>query len=160
MTLAERLSEYVRAAFSVLYVRSSEHDDAVAELASLCRDQGWSLATWDVDRGLALDGRESGVGPAVPYRLALGNPVGRIAFISAMSAPFCATCNRLRLTANGVLRSCLFEGGEVEIRNLLRTHPDPSTRRTALANAMTECVRLKPDVHTYHGNQQMSRIGG
>ncbi|MDB5323218.1 MAG: 3,8-cyclase [Phycisphaerales bacterium] len=103
---------------------------------------------------------ESGVGPAVPYRLALGNPVGRIAFISAMSAPFCATCNRLRLTANGVLRSCLFEGGEVEIRNLLRTHPDPSTRRTALANAMTECVRLKPDVHTYHGNQQMSRIGG
>lgn len=103
---------------------------------------------------------ESGVGPAIPYRLALGNPVGRIGFISAMSAPFCATCNRLRLTANGVLRSCLFEGGEVEIRDLLRRLPDPVQRRSALAHAMSECVRLKPDVHTMHGNQQMSRIGG
>lgn len=103
---------------------------------------------------------ESGVGPAIPYRLALGNPVGRIGFISAMSAPFCATCNRLRLTANGVLRSCLFEGGEVEIRDLLRRHSDPILRRNALAHAMSECVRLKPEVHTRHGNQQMSRIGG
>jgi cyclic pyranopterin phosphate synthase len=103
---------------------------------------------------------EPGVGPAIPYRLALGNPAGRIGFISAMSAPFCATCNRLRLTANGVLRSCLFEGGEVEIRDLLRRHADPSTRRQALAHAMSECVRLKPDVHSQHGNQQMSRIGG
>src|SRR5439155_9798140 len=55
---------------------------------------------------------ESGVGPAVPYRLLHGNPRGRIGFISAMSQPFCSTCNRLRLTATGVLRSCLFEGGE------------------------------------------------
>jgi len=103
---------------------------------------------------------ESGVGPAIPYRLALGKPVGRIGFISAMSAPFCATCNRLRLTANGVLRSCLFEGGEVEIRDLLRRSPDPVQRCKALAHAMSECVRLKPDVHSMHGNQQMSRIGG
>jgi len=29
-----------------------------------------------------------------------------------------------------------------------------------LAHAMSECVRLKPDVHSQHGNQQMSRIGG
>src|SRR5439155_11401175 len=55
---------------------------------------------------------EPGVGPANVYRLSRGNPLGRIGFISAMSAPFCATCNRLRLTAEGVLRSCLFEGGE------------------------------------------------
>ena len=103
---------------------------------------------------------ESGVGPAIPYRLALGNPVGRIGFISAMSAPFCATCNRLRLTANGVLRSCLFEGGEVEIRDLLRRTSEPQKRREALAHAMAECVRLKPDVHSMRGNQQMSRIGG
>jgi hypothetical protein len=29
-----------------------------------------------------------------------------------------------------------------------------------VARAMTDCVRLKPDVHSLHGNQQMSRIGG
>lgn len=103
---------------------------------------------------------EPGVGPANVYRLMRGNPVGRIGFISAMSAPFCATCNRLRLTADGVLRSCLFEGGEVNVRQLLRSTPDPRERRGAIAQAMIDCVRLKPDVHSKHGNEQMSRIGG
>ena len=103
---------------------------------------------------------ESGVGPANVYRLARGSPQGRIGLISAMSAPFCSTCNRLRLTANGLLRSCLFEGGEVDVRAILRDANLASTRRLALAQAMTDCVRLKPEVHSHHGNQQMSRIGG
>jgi cyclic pyranopterin phosphate synthase len=98
---------------------------------------------------------EPGVGPANVYRLP-GHPAGRIGFISAMSTPFCSTCNRLRLTADGVLRSCLFEGGEVDVRHLLRANADSKT----IANAMTECVKKKPSVHSYHGNQQMSRIGG
>lgn len=100
---------------------------------------------------------EAGVGPAKVFALARGNPKGRVGFISAMSAPFCSTCNRLRLTANGVLRSCLFEGGEVDIRPILRGS-DCSPQ--SLAQAMSDCVRLKPDVHTRHGNEQMSRIGG
>jgi cyclic pyranopterin phosphate synthase len=77
-----------------------------------------------------------------------------------MSKPFCSTCNRLRLTADGVLRSCLFEGGEVAIRDLIRTQSNPQSRAIAIAHSMSECVRLKPDVHSQHGNQQMSRIGG
>jgi cyclic pyranopterin phosphate synthase len=100
---------------------------------------------------------EPGVGPANVYRLSIGNPLGRIGFISAMSAPFCATCNRLRLTASGVLRSCLFEGGEIDLKPILRSSQNGSA---AIAHAMAECVRLKPDVHSRHGNQQMSRIGG
>ncbi len=108
-----------------------------------------------VDRG-----SEPGVGPANVYRLRHGGPLGRIGFISAMSAPFCATCNRLRLTADGVLRSCLFEGGEVNIRGILRSGIDAGGRRERLAGAMAECVRLKPEVHSRHGNEQMSRIGG
>jgi cyclic pyranopterin phosphate synthase len=103
---------------------------------------------------------EPGVGPATIYALADHNPRGRIGFISAMSEPFCSTCNRLRLTADGTLRSCLFEGGEVDIRELMRSTPDPTTRRRAIAHAMTECVRLKPDVHSGHGNRQMSQLGG
>jgi GTP 3',8-cyclase len=108
---------------------------------------------------------EPGVGPAKVYRLATRNAhpatlPGRIGFISAMSAPFCDTCNRLRLTADGVLRSCLFEGGEVDVRSILRAGGSPQHRRRRLAAAMVECVRLKPDVHSHHGNQQMSRIGG
>ena len=104
---------------------------------------------------------EPGVGPANVYRLAEGNPLGRIGFISAMSAPFCSTCNRLRLTADGVLRSCLFEGGEVDVRRILRDEADAGQARLErLAHAMAECVRLKPDVHSARGNEQMSRIGG
>ena len=103
--------------------------------------------------------KEAGVGPAKVFQLARGNPKGRIGFISAMSQPFCSTCNRLRLTADGVLRSCLFEGGEVAIRDLIRNTP-LSDRNNAIAHAMTECVRLKPEVHSNHGNEQMSRIGG
>src|SRR5207237_3084799 len=85
---------------------------------------------------------ESGVGPANVYRLARGNPRGRIGFISAMSAPFCSTCNRLRLTADGTLRSCLFEGGEVAIREIIRTPQNAQERRRAIANAMSDCVLL------------------
>src|SRR4051812_6537851 len=103
---------------------------------------------------------EPGVGPANVYRLADGNPRGRLGFISAMSAPFCATCNRLRLTANGVLRSCLFEGGEVDVRSILRSQGENVSRRLALARAMVDCVALKPEVHSGHGNEQMSRVGG
>ncbi len=105
-------------------------------------------------------GSEPGVGPAVVYRLSRGKPKGRLGFISAMSAPFCSTCNRLRLTADGVLRSCLFEGGEVDIRPIVRGTTDIMQRRLALATAMTDCVRLKPEVHSHRGNRQMSQIGG
>jgi GTP 3',8-cyclase len=105
---------------------------------------------------------ESGVGPASVWKLAAGEPLGRIGFISAMSAPFCATCNRLRLTADGLLRSCLFDGGEVDLKPIFNvpTSGDATDLYPRLAHAMTECVRLKPDVHSRHGNQQMNRIGG
>ncbi len=102
--------------------------------------------------------REAGVGPAVPYMFSdHPHALGRVGFISAMSAPFCATCNRLRLTATGVLRSCLFDGGEVDLKPIIRSTKNSPA---AIAQAMTECVRLKPEVHSIRGNEQMSRLGG
>ncbi len=83
MTLAERLSEYVRAAFSGLYVHTHEPDDASAEIARLCRDQGWSLATWDVDRGLALAGSAGGPG-VVP---SAADPLAAIRSLPALATP-------------------------------------------------------------------------
>src|SRR5687767_3786776 len=56
MSLSQRLAEYVRAAFTGIWIESCEHEDALAELAQLCRREKWSLATWDVDRGLQTDG--------------------------------------------------------------------------------------------------------
>src|SRR6185437_16895423 len=62
---------------------------------------------------------ESGVGPAKVWQLE--GAVGRLGFISAMSHPFCESCNRLRLTPDGLLRSCLFDGGEVDLKPVLRS---------------------------------------
>ena len=101
---------------------------------------------------------ESGVGPAEVYRLAEGNPRGRIGFVSAMSEPFCSSCNRLRLKATGRLRACLFEQGEVDLMPLLRG--DLPRKQLRLAAAMTRCVQFKPEVHGEAGSQPMSRIGG
>ena len=89
-----------------------------------------------------------------------------------MSNPFCDTCNRLRLTPDGLIRSCLFDGGEVDLKPILRGpavahHGDAETRNgdlesveQRLRQAFTTCVVMKPDTHSQHGNKAMSRIGG
>jgi hypothetical protein len=59
MTLSERLGELVRAAFSGIWIQSHEHDEAVHEIGQLCRQNDWSLATWDIDRGLGLNGNNA-----------------------------------------------------------------------------------------------------
>ena len=45
MTLSERFRELVRSAFSGIYVQSFEHQDAIAEIAQLCRRERWTLST-------------------------------------------------------------------------------------------------------------------
>jgi GTP 3',8-cyclase len=54
--------------------------------------------------------------PATEYRFANGD---RIGFIASVSRPFCMNCNRLRLTADGKLRYCLFAREETDVRHLL-----------------------------------------
>lgn len=57
-------------------------------------------------------------GPAKKYKL--DHALGQIGFISPMSNHFCNTCNRLRLTADGRLRPCLFSDAEVDLKSPLR----------------------------------------
>ena len=54
MTLKERLTEYVRACFTGLWIESHEHEDALRDMAQLCAEQNWQLATWNIDTGLAI----------------------------------------------------------------------------------------------------------
>jgi cyclic pyranopterin phosphate synthase len=131
-------------------------DSLVSEAETIARIEAEFGPLEAVDRA-----SEPGVGPAKIFRLARQDAIGRIGFISAMSAPFCATCNRLRLTADGVLRSCLFDGGEVDVRGILHDVGLASARqRRLLGEAMERCVRLKPDLHAGYGGDQMNRIGG
>lgn len=97
---------------------------------------------------------DAGSGPARVFRLS--GAAGKIGFIHAMSAPFCSTCNRLRLTPDGQLRSCLFDGGEIDVRPFVR----PALDAAGLRQAFLDCVVLKPDAHQHYGTRQMSQIGG
>jgi len=60
--------------------------------------------------------------PATVYDFADG--VGRVGFIASVSRPFCLNCNRIRLTADGKLRYCLFAIEEDDVRTLMRSGAD------------------------------------
>ncbi|MFN7997746.1 MAG: GTP 3',8-cyclase MoaA, partial [Bryobacteraceae bacterium] len=57
--------------------------------------------------------------PALEYRFADG--IGHVGFIASVSRPFCLNCNRLRLTADGKLRYCLFAIEEDDVKGPLRS---------------------------------------
>jgi len=57
--------------------------------------------------------------PATEYRYADGS--GRVGFIASVTRPFCMNCNRIRLTADGKLRYCLFAIEEANVKGLLRS---------------------------------------
>jgi GTP 3',8-cyclase len=59
-------------------------------------------------------------GPAPAERFRFIDGAGEIGLISSVTQPFCGTCNRLRLTADGSVRNCLFSDDEHELRDLLR----------------------------------------
>src|SRR5437879_13052293 len=59
-------------------------------------------------------------GPSTDFRFADGAQ-GGVGFISSVSQAFCTTCNRVRLTAEGGLRTCLFSMRETPLRELLRS---------------------------------------
>ncbi len=67
---------------------------------------------------LDLESPRDGNGPAVRFRFA--EAPGEIGFISAISCHFCDSCNRLRITAEGKLRSCLFSDSEIDLKTPLR----------------------------------------
>lgn len=68
--------------------------------------------------------------PATDYRFADG--IGRVGFIASVSRPFCLNCNRLRLTADGKVRYCLFAMEETDVRGLLRSGAGDEAVREAI----------------------------
>ncbi len=104
--------------------------------------------------------RKSASQPATDYMLPGG---GRVGFIDSVSKPFCGSCDRLRLTAEGKLQNCLFGTQEWDVAELLRQE---NTDSQQIINIMRECVQAK---HAAHGISQpgftppkraMYQIGG
>jgi GTP 3',8-cyclase len=86
---------------------------------------------------------------------------GTLGFISPVSSPFCAACNRVRLTADGRLRLCLLRDDEGDLRELLRG----GASNEELAEAIVSAVYRKPWGHElkdsrFPVSRGMSEIGG
>jgi GTP 3',8-cyclase len=101
-------------------------------------------------------------GPAQLYRIDEG--IGEIGFISPVSHDFCITCNRLRLTAEGHLRTCLLADEETDLKGALRSGcTDEELRdliRTAIAKKPLKHGALQETVAARKCTKGMSAIGG
>lgn len=82
-----------------------------------------------------------GFGPAKYWRI--NGALGTIGFIAPVSEPFCNSCNRLRLTCNGILRSCLAYEMGVDLRRALKGDD------AEIENAFVIAASLKPFGHNY-----------
>ena len=99
-------------------------------------------------------------GTARRYRFADGR--GDIGFISPVSAPFCGDCNRIRLTAEGELRTCLFSMTETDLREPLRSGASDAELETIIRDAVwaKELKHHVNDPGFVQPARTMSRIGG
>lgn len=100
--------------------------------------------------------KPEGAGPANYYSFPAAE--GTVGFISAISNHFCTSCNRLRLTADGKLRPCLFSDLEFDIRKPLRD----GSNDDAIRDIYLQALNQKPDAHHNQKNTErnMSQIGG
>src|SRR5690349_1132877 len=128
-----------------MVVMKGTNDDEVTEFARLAREKGYEVRfiefmpldgdqIWSND--LVVPSRRiqeqiedqfplvpaptDRPGPATGFKFADGAP-GGVGFISSVSQAFCTTCNRVRLTAEGGLRTCLFSLRETPLRDLMRS---------------------------------------
>ncbi|MDQ6610817.1 MAG: GTP 3',8-cyclase MoaA [Gemmatimonadota bacterium] len=159
------------------------NDDEVTDFASLTRDHAWHVRfielmpvgdmrelTWEhvvpseevLEKVASLGalvpdkGPAMGNGPAAYYRLA--GAAGTIGVITPMTHTYCGSCNRVRLTADGRLRTCLFGDHEVLLRDALRNNePLEPLFRKALAEKPLAHELLQMRVG---GLRALSEVGG
>ena len=164
-------------------VMSGINDDEVEDFARLTLDHPWHVrfielmpvgdlreVTWDhvvpsdevLERVRQLgalapdDGPARGNGPAKYYRLP--GAAGTVGVITPMTHTYCDSCNRVRLTADGRLRTCLFGDHEVNLREALRAgEPLEPLFRRALAEKPREHALLQRRVG---GLKALSEVGG
>lgn len=104
-----------------------------------------------------LDGDHKPVGWGPARYFEFPGAQGTVGFISPLSRHFCSECNRLRLTADGKLRPCLFSDEEIDVRAALREGGEE-----AVYECFLQALHLKPDEHhdKIGTERNMSQIGG
>src|ERR1700722_5075650 len=163
-----------------------QNDDEILDFASFARDTGRIVrfiefmpldAEGKWDRGQLVPGREvferisavwplepvdQRVGPAPAERFRFTDGRGEIGLISSVTQPFCGTCNRLRLTADGAIRNCLFSDDEHEARDLMRRGESDEELAMLLRRAVwSKCPgHAINEPEFLHPVRSMSMIGG
>jgi cyclic pyranopterin phosphate synthase len=99
-------------------------------------------------------------GPAKRFRI--DGAIGEIGLIGAVSSHFCEECNRIRLTPDGRLRTCLFSDDEIDVREILRNGgTDQNLKERLLVALATKPERHHINTHQFKKCQRnMSAIGG
>jgi len=169
-----------------MVVMKGKNDDEVVDFARLARDEGYEVRfiefmpldgdnIWTVDQvvpSLRIQEQIEDLfplqavadprpGPATRFKFADGAP-GGVGFISSVSQAFCTTCNRIRLTAEGGLRTCLFSLKETPLRDLMRS----GVSDEHLGRVMETAVWRKEEGHLINQPgfikpaKNMSQIGG
>jgi cyclic pyranopterin phosphate synthase len=153
----------------VKLARESPYEVRFIEFMPLDADHAWSRDR--VLAGAELVDLVSAVHPIEPierepsatarvYRFADGQ--GRIGFINPVSEPFCGDCNRIRITAEGKLRTCLFSLHETDLREPLRAGADDSELEQVIRDAVWR-KELKHNINEpgfIQPERTMSAIGG
>lgn len=101
--------------------------------------------------GIVKDERHHGYGPALYYQIP--GYKGSIGFISAIHGKFCSSCNRVRLTSQGFLKTCLCFDDGCDLRELLRNKKD-------IQEIMKETIYHKPKAHCFENEKQMTETKG
>ena len=85
-----------------------------------------------------------------------------VGFIRAISGPFCDRCNRLRITSDGKIRSCLLTGGDVDLAQAVRTAGDDGERAERIERLLRQAADSKPALYELQreGAIRMREIGG
>jgi cyclic pyranopterin phosphate synthase len=151
------------------FARRHPYEVRFIEFMPLDADHAWTrdrvlpnaeiVAMIDAVYPLEAVGRERH-GTARRYRFADGN--GSMGFISPVSEPFCGDCNRIRLTAEGELRTCLFSLTETDLRGPLRAGATDAELEAIVRDAVwrKELKHHVNDPGFVQPARTMSRIGG
>lgn len=99
-----------------------------------------------------------GTGPARYFRLR--GAKGSFGIIGSSKGHFCASCNRVRLTADGKLRTCLFSDREIDVLKILRRNNDPEEVKAIIKQAIKEKPKDRFEKREGKIGRSMSQIGG
>jgi len=103
---------------------------------------------------------ESGSSPSTVYKYSDGS--GEFGIIPSVTRSFCDTCDRIRLTADGQIRNCLFALGFLDIKSLLRSGSSDSEIGSEINNEISKkwAGHSIGQVHFLQPSKSMSQVGG